>query len=98
MTVALHSAFLNIHRSPYCFQYTLNYEVVSANALLTSVKFADDIALVACLCLAVTCRLHFWQNDRGLLRATAVTRGWNGYRNKSQHRKLILEKKTAVRI
>ena len=34
--------------------------------------------------LAVTCHLHFWQNDRDLLRATAVTRGrgWNGYRNK----------------
>ena len=44
-------------------------------------------------CLAVSCHLHFWQNDRGLLRATAVTRGWNGYRNKSQHRKLTLEKK-----
>ena len=39
-------------------------------------------------CLAVTCHLHFWQNDRDLLRATAVTRGWNGYQNKSQHRKL----------
>ena len=34
-------------------------------------------------CLAVTCHLHFWQNDRDLLRATAVTRGWYGYRNKS---------------
>ena len=44
-------------------------------------------------CLAVTCHLHFWQNDRDLLRATAVTRWWNGYRNKSQHRKLTLEKK-----
>ena len=44
-------------------------------------------------CLAVTCHLHFWQNDRGLLRATAVTLGWNGYRKKSQHRKLTLEKK-----
>ena len=31
--------------------------------------------------LAVTCHLHFWQNDRDLLRATAVTRGWNRYRN-----------------
>ena len=30
------------------------------------------------VCLAVTCYLHFWQNDRGLLRATAVTRGGNG--------------------
>ena len=44
-------------------------------------------------CLAVTCHLHFWQNDRGLLRAAAVTRGWNGYKNKSQHRKSTLEKK-----
>ena len=44
-------------------------------------------------CLAaVSCHLHFWQNDRDLLRATAVTRRWNGYRNKSQHRKLTLEK------
>ena len=44
-------------------------------------------------CLAVTCYLHFWHNDQGLLCATAVTWGWNGYRNKSQHRKLTLEKK-----
>ena len=46
-------------------------------------------------CLAVTCHLHFWQNDRDLLCATAVTVltwGWNRYRNKSQHRKLTLEK------
>ena len=28
----------------------------------------------------------FWQNDGDLFRATAVTRGWNGYRNKSQLR------------
>ena len=33
-------------------------------------------------CLAVTCHLHLWQNDRDLLRATAVTQGWNGYQNK----------------
>ena len=44
-------------------------------------------------CLAVTCHLHFWQNDRDLLHAAAVTRGWNGYRNKSQHRKLTLDQK-----
>ena len=35
-------------------------------------------------CLAVTCHLHFWQNDRDFLRATVVTRVWNGYRNKGQ--------------
>ena len=43
--------------------------------------------------LSVTCHLHFWQNDRDLLRATAITRGWNGYRSKSQHRKLTVEMK-----
>ena len=26
-------------------------------------------------CLAVTCHLHFWWNDRGLLRSTVVTQG-----------------------
>ena len=31
-------------------------------------------------CLGVTCHLHFWQNDWGLLRATAVIQGWNGHR------------------
>jgi len=40
------------------------------------------------VCLAVTCHLRFWQNDRDFLRASAVT--W-GYRNKSQHRKLTLD-------
>ena len=44
-------------------------------------------------CLAVTCHLHFWQNDRDLVRATVVTRGWNGYRNKSRHKKSTMEKK-----
>ena len=37
------------------------------------------------MCLAVNCHLHIWQNDRGLLRATALTRGWNGFGKKSQH-------------
>ena len=40
-------------------------------------------------CLAVTCHLHFWQNNRDLLCDTAVTWGWKRY-NKSQHRKLWL--------
>ena len=30
--------------------------------------------------LGVTCHLHFWQNNRDFVRATAVTRGWNGHR------------------
>ena len=43
------------------------------------------------VCLAVTCQLHFWQNDWDLLCATAVTWGWNGYQNKSPHKKLTLK-------
>ena len=31
-------------------------------------------------CLGVTCHLHFGHNGRGLLRATVVTRGWDGHR------------------
>ena len=40
------------------------------------------------VCLAVICHLHFWQNDRDLSRATAVTRGSteHGYRNKSEQK------------
>ena len=44
-------------------------------------------------CLAVTCHLHVWQNNRDLSHATLVKRGWDGYPNKSQHRKLTLDKK-----
>ena len=43
-------------------------------------------------CLAVTCHLHFWQNDQDLCRATVVRLGWNRYQNKSQRRKLTQEK------
>ena len=39
-------------------------------------------------CLAVTFHPHFWPNDRDLLRATAVTRGWNGYRKKESAQKV----------
>ena len=48
-------------------------------------------------CLAVTCHLHFWQNDRDLLRATAVTREWNEYEIRvstecwSWRRKILLQ-------
>ena len=44
-------------------------------------------------CLGVNCPLHFGQDDPGLLRATAVTRGVEQTLNKSQHTKLTVEKK-----
>ena len=43
--------------------------------------------------IAVTCHLPFWPNDQDLWHTTAVTRGWNRYQNKSQHRKLTPQKK-----
>ena len=71
---------------------------VSAQVLCTpynhaSCHFMQSHIRKVYACLAVTCHLHFWQNDRDLLRPTVVTRGWNGYRNKSQHRKSTMEKK-----
>ena len=37
-------------------------------------------------CLGVTCHLHFWQNDRGLLHATVVTRGGTDPEAESGHK------------
>ena len=84
--------FLNIHRSGVltALAWLVPHETaaVSAQVLCTPYNHAPCHFMQSHICLAVTCHLHFWQNDRGLLRAAAVTRGWNGYRNKSQHRKL----------
>ena len=43
-------------------------------ALLTHSDFVGSRVYA---CLGITCHLHFWQNDQGLLCATVVTRGWN---------------------
>ena len=69
-------------RRKFCVHHTTMHHVTLGKA-----------TYLRCVYLAVTYHLHFWQNDRGLLHAAAVTRRWNGYRNKSQHRKLTLEKK-----
>ena len=94
--------FLNIHRSGVltALAWLVPHETaaVSAQVLCTPYNHAPCHFMQSHIgkvyaCLAVTCHLHFWQNDRDLVHATAVTRGWNGYRNKSQHRKSTLEKK-----
>ena len=61
-------------RSVYTIQ-PLPYHVTSCKA--THVWFMRV--------LVVTDHLHLWQNDRGVLRATAVTRGCDRYQSKSQH-------------
>ena len=54
---------------------------------------SDFVASRMYACLGVTCHPQFWQSDRDLLRATAVTRGWIGHRIRVSTRKLTLEKK-----
>ena len=103
--ISFYSAFLNSHQSGVltALAWLVPHETaaISAHSVytiqpwtmhhVTSCK-ATCIRKVY-VCLAITCHLHFWQNDKGLLHATTVTQGWNGYRNKSQHRKMTLENK-----
>ena len=93
--------FLNIHRSDVltALAWLVPHETAAVSALVLCTPynhapchFMQSHIHKVYACLAVTCHLHFWQNDRDLLHATAVTWGWDGYRNKSQHRKSTLEK------
>ena len=81
--------FLNIHRSGvltalvWLVPHETETAAVSAQVLCTPYNnhapchFMQSHIRKEHACLAVTCHLHFWQNDRDLSRATAVTRGWN---------------------
>ena len=100
--LAFYNVFLNIHGSgvltALAWPVPCETAAVSAQVLCTPYNhapchFMQSHIRKVYVCLPVACHLHFWQNDWDLLRATAVTQGLNGYRNKSQHRKLTLEKK-----
>ena len=90
--IAFHSAFLNIHRSGVltALAWLVPQESAARESQFRRVlctpynhapcHFMQSHIRKVYACLAVTCHLRFWQNDLGLLRATAVTRGWNGYR------------------
>ena len=80
---AFYSAFLNIHRSGVltALAWLVPHETaaISAQVLCTPYNHAPCHFMQSHIrkvyaCLAVTCHLSFWQNDRDLLRATAVTR------------------------
>ena len=84
VTSFLIARFLNIHRSGVltALAWLVPHETaaVSAQVLCTPYNhalchFMQSHIRKVYACLAVTCHLHFWQNDRDLLRATAVTRG-----------------------
>ena len=82
--IAFYSAFLNIHRSGVltALAWLVPHETAAISARSVHTIQPCTMSLHAShirkmyACLAVICHLHFWQNDRGLLRATAVTRGW----------------------
>ena len=74
--------FLNIHRSGVltALAWLVPHQTaaVSAQVLCTPYNhalchFMQSHIRKVYACLAVTCHLHFWQNDRDFLRATAVT-------------------------
>ena len=45
-----------------------------------------------------TCHLHFWQNDWGLLHATAVTWGWKGHRIRVSTQSWLWRRKFSCRF
>ena len=81
--IAFYSTFLNIHRSGVLTalawlvpQESAARESQSQRILCTPYNhapchFKQSHIRKVYACLAVTCHLRFWQNDRGLLRATA---------------------------
>ena len=100
--LAFYSAFWNAHRSVVYLQRWHGWyhmELLPSRRVLCTpynhapCHFMQSHIRQVHACLAVTCHLRFLRNDRDLLRATAVTRGWNRYRNKSQHKKLTPKKK-----
>ena len=48
--------------------------------------------------IGVTCHLHFWLNDWGLLHATAVTQGWNGHRIRVRTQSWLWRRKVSCRL
>ena len=78
--------FFNIHRSGVltALAWLVPHETAAALAQVLCIldnhapcHFMQSHIRMVYACLAVTCHLHFWQNDRALLRVTVVTRGWN---------------------
>ena len=104
--IAFYSAVLNIHRSgaltTLIWLVPRETAAVSARSVYTiqpctMLLHAKPHTQGACVfsCNLPPALLAEWPGF--FLRATAVTRGWNGYRNKSQHRKSTLEKKFSRR-
>ena len=95
LLLLLFCLFVDIHRSglPTAMFVTwlvpretaaISAHVQYNNSAVYCVTLFDSNMYRVRVCLAVACHLHLRQNGRDVLRATAVTQGWNGYRNKSR--------------
>ena len=67
----------------FCVHHT-NMHQFRVDIVSISSHIVIYIIYIGCLFrLAVTCHLHFWQNDQDVLHGAMVTQGWNEYQNNS---------------
>ena len=90
-------AFSSLARSSGEFFDHSQSTVAQRGFLIDSHTMPDFVRSRMYACLGATCHLHFWQNDRGLLRATAVTRGWIGHRIRVSTQRLLRSRKFSRR-
>ena len=85
MTVAFYSTFELSTQVVYLQCYLVFHGWCHVKLLLPQQVLCSPYSVIscktrhACLAVSVTSHLHFWQNDRGLLQATVITRVWNRY-------------------
>ena len=79
--IAFYSMFL-ISTKVVCLQWLVPHETAAVFAQILCMPynhapchFMQSHIRKVYACSAVTCHLHFWQNDQDLLHATAVTHG-----------------------
>ena len=84
LSTGMAGATLNCcHLCTFCVLHTTMHHVTSCKSTYNIYFYVCVCVCRVHACLAVTCHLHFWQNDQDLLHAIAVTHVWNGYQNKS---------------
>ena len=84
-----------VHFTTWIWRWLKPWENKSLCCVLTSFPLFHSwrFVLVFCSCLSLFYSIILHSQADSLICTTAVIWGWNRYWNKSQHRKLILEKK-----
>ena len=88
--LAFYSAFRNSHQSGVLTALAwlvphetaaISVQVLCAPHNYAPCHFMQSHICKVYACVAVTCHMHFWQNDQDRLHATVVTQVWNEYQN-----------------